>query len=132
MGDMGIEPFMVAAAIDCVVAQRLARTLCHHCKQVVEMPQSLREEYGLEDVDLFEAEGCIRCGQTGYRGRTGLFEVVPMTDGLRELVLEKASVAEFTRLATEEGMRSMRDDGIAKVREGLTTLTEVARVTAML
>jgi type IV pilus assembly protein PilB len=132
MGDMGIEPFMVAAAIDCVVAQRLARTLCHHCKQVVEMPQSLREEYGLEDVDLFEAEGCIRCGQTGYRGRTGLFEVVPMTDGLRELVLEKASVAEFTRLATEEGMRSMRDDGIAKVREGLTTLTDVARVTAML
>jgi type IV pilus assembly protein PilB len=132
MADMGIEPFMVAAAIDCVVAQRLARTLCDHCKQSVEMPQSLREEYGLVDVELFEPVGCIRCGQTGYRGRTGLFEVVPMSDALRELVLERASLSEITRVATAEGMRSMRDDGIAKVREGLTTLTEVTRVTATL
>jgi type II secretory ATPase GspE/PulE/Tfp pilus assembly ATPase PilB-like protein len=76
--------------------------------------------------------GCIRCGQTGYRGRTGLFEVVPMSDALRELVLERASLSEITRVATAEGMRSMRDDGIAKVREGLTTLTEVTRVTATL
>lgn len=132
MADMGIEPFMVAAAIDCVVAQRLARTLCHHCKQITDMPESLREEYGLVDVDLFEPVGCIRCGQSGYRGRTGVFEVVPMSEALRELVLERASLAEITRVATDEGMRSLRDDGIAKVREGLTTLTEVARVTAML
>jgi type IV pilus assembly protein PilB len=76
--------------------------------------------------------GCIRCGQTGYRGRTGLFEVVPMSDGLRQLVLDRAGLGEITALATEEGMRSMRDDGIEKVREGLTTLAEVARVTATL
>ncbi len=132
MGDMGIEPFMVAAAVDCVVAQRLARTLCDHCKQIVQMPEGLREEYGLMDVELFEPVGCIRCGQSGYRGRTGLFEVIPMSEGLRNLVLDRASLGEITALAVEEGMRTMRDDGIAKVREGLTTLTEVARVTAML
>jgi type IV pilus assembly protein PilB len=131
MGDMGIEPFMVAAAIDCVVAQRLARTLCDHCKQIVQMPESLREEYDLVDVELFEPVGCIRCGQTGYRGRTGLFEVVPMTDPLRQLVLERASLTEISQLAVAEGMRTMRDDGIAKVKEGVTTLAEVARVTAL-
>ncbi|HLY47743.1 MAG TPA: ATPase, T2SS/T4P/T4SS family [Solirubrobacteraceae bacterium] len=132
LGDMGIEPFMVAAAVDCVVAQRLARTLCNHCKQLVQMPKKLREEYGLVDVELFEPVGCIRCGQTGYRGRTGLFEVVPMTDDLRQLVLDRASLGAMTALAIEEGMRTMRDDGIEKVRDGLTTLTEVARVTATL
>jgi len=132
MGDMGIEPFMVAAAVDCVVAQRLARTLCQHCKQLAQMPQGLREEYGLIDVELFEPGGCIRCGQSGYRGRTGLFEVVPMTDGLRELVLDRRSLGHIAALAVEEGMRTMREDGLDKVRAGLTTLAEVARVTATL
>jgi type IV pilus assembly protein PilB len=132
MIDMGIESFMVAAAVDAVVAQRLARTLCQHCKQLVQMPQSLREEYGLVDVELFEPVGCIRCGQTGYRGRTGLFEVVPMTDVIRELILDRRSLSEIAAAAIKEGMRTMRDDGIEKVREGLTTLAEVARVTATL
>jgi type IV pilus assembly protein PilB len=132
MIDMGIESFMVAAAVDCVVAQRLARTLCDHCKQLAQMPQALREEYGLEDVELFEPVGCIRCGNSGYRGRTGLFEVVPMSDALRELVLERSHLTEIEKVATSEGMRSMHDDGIAKVTEGLTTLAEVARVTETL
>ena len=132
MADMGIEPFMVAASVDCVVAQRLARTLCHHCKQLVQMPEGLREEYGLLDVELFEPVGCIRCSQTGWRGRTGLFEVVPMSDDLRQLVLDRKSLSQITALAVEEGMRTMRDDGIDKVRQGVTTLAEVARVTATL
>jgi type IV pilus assembly protein PilB len=132
MIDMGIESFMVAAAVDCVVAQRLARTLCHHCKQIVQMPEKLREEYGLLDVELFEPVGCIRCGNSGYRGRTGLFEVVPMSENLRQLVLERRSLGEITTVAIEEGMRTMRDDGIEKVREGLTTLAEITRVTATL
>jgi type IV pilus assembly protein PilB len=132
MIDMGIESFMVAAAVDCVVAQRLARTLCDHCKQLVQMPEALREEHGLVDVELFEPVGCIRCGNTGYRGRTGLFEVVPMSDALRELVLARHSLSEIARVAVEEGMRSMRDDGLEKVRAGITTLAEVARVTATL
>jgi len=131
MVDMGAETFMVAAAVDCVVAQRLARTLCQHCKRVSRVPQNLREEHGLEDVELFEPVGCIRCGNTGYRGRTGLFEVIPMSQSLRELVLARASLSELQALALAEGMRTMRDDGLQKVREGLTTLAEVARVTTL-
>jgi type IV pilus assembly protein PilB len=129
MIDMGIESFMVAAAVDCVVAQRLARTLCHHCKRTTQMPQQLREEYELEDVELFEAVGCIRCGNSGYRGRTGLFEVLPMSDAIRESVLSRASVREIEDAAFAEGMRMMREDGIQKVRDGVTTLAEVTRVT---
>jgi type IV pilus assembly protein PilB len=132
MSDMGIESFMVAAAVDCVVAQRLARTLCQHCKRLAHLPENLREEYGLLDVELFDPVGCIRCGNTGYRGRTGVFEVVPMTDPLRELVLARSSLSEIAAVAIAEGMRTMRDDGIEKVREGVTTLAEVARVTATL
>ncbi len=130
MIDMGIEPFMVAAALDCVVAQRLARTLCHHCKQLARVPQNIREEYGLEDVQLYEPVGCIRCGNTGYRGRTGVFEVLPMTDAIREMVLERKSLTEIEAIARAEGMRTLRDDGIVKVKDGITTLTEVGRVTA--
>ena len=132
MIDMGIESFMVAAAVDCVVAQRLARTLCDHCKQLVQMPEALREEHGLVDVELFEPVGCIRCGNSGYRGRTGLFEVVPMTETLRELVLARKNLGEIARAAAAEGMRSMREDGLEKVRAGVTTLAEVTRVTATL
>jgi type IV pilus assembly protein PilB len=132
MIDMGIESFMVAAAVDCVVAQRLARTLCDHCKQLTQMPEALREEHGLVDVELFEPVGCIRCGNSGYRGRTGLFEVVPMTETLRELILARKNLGEIARAAAAEGMRSMREDGLEKVRAGLTTLAEVTRVTATL
>ncbi len=96
------------------------------------MPKALREEHGLEDVELFEPVGCIRCGNTGYRGRTGLFEVVPMTETIRQLVLDAGSLAEIDAVGHQEGMRTMREDGIAKVREGLTTLAEVTRVTATL
>jgi type IV pilus assembly protein PilB len=130
MIDMGIESFMVAAAVDCVVAQRLARTLCHHCKKPMKMPQALRLEQGLSGAELFEPVGCIRCGGSGYRGRIGLFEVLPMSEAIRELVLERASLAEIESVAIAEGMRMMREDGIQKVREGITTLAEVARVTA--
>jgi type IV pilus assembly protein PilB len=127
--DMGIESFMVAAAVDCIVAQRLARTLCQHCKQLMQMPQGVREEYGLQNVDLFEPVGCIRCGNTGFRGRIGLFEVLPLTAAIRELVLERGSLAELHAVAVDEGMRMMREDGLEKVKDGITTLAEVTRVT---
>jgi type IV pilus assembly protein PilB len=130
MIDMGIESFMVAAAVDCVVAQRLARTLCEHCKRPGQMPQSLRKAHGLQDAALFEPVGCIRCGNTGYRGRIGLFEVLPMTDSIRDLVLDQASLGDIQAVAIKEGMRTMHDDGIQKVRDGITTLAEVTRVTA--
>ncbi|HEY2652252.1 MAG TPA: ATPase, T2SS/T4P/T4SS family [Solirubrobacteraceae bacterium] len=130
MIDMGIESFMVAAAVDCVVAQRLARTLCHHCKSSMQMPKALRDEHGLTGVQLFEPVGCIRCGNTGFRGRIGLFEVLEISPAIRDLVLSRGSLSEIEAVAIEEGMRSMRDDGIQKVRDGITTLAEVSRVTA--
>jgi type IV pilus assembly protein PilB len=130
--DMGIEPFMVSAAIDCVVAQRLARQLCEHCKRVSDVPQSVREADGLGDVELFEPVGCMRCGNTGYHGRLGLYEVMPLTDEIRALVIERRSVSEIAAAACRTGMRTMRDDGIEKVRRGLTSLAEVARVTNVL
>jgi|SRR5579884_6323 len=129
--DMGIEPFMVAAALDCVVAQRLARMLCT-CKQPAEVPETVRKEHGLGDAELFEPAGCIRCGGSGYAGRIGLFEVMPMTPAIRSLVIARASVDEVAATAIAEGMRTMRQDGIEKVRQGLTTLAEAARVTAVL
>ena len=116
--DMGIEPFLVASAIDCVVAQRLARKLCEHCKRPSEdMPGT------------FEPAGCVRCGNTGYRGRVGLFEVMTVTSEMHHLIVEKASVEAMTELAVAQGMRRLREDGMAKVRAGITSMAEVARVT---
>ena len=130
--DMGIEPFMVAGAVDCVVAQRLARVLCTHCKRLAEVPAALRSEHGLDDVDLFEPVGCIRCGNTGFHGRVGLYEVMPVTDEIRSLILTRGGVADIAATAVATGMSSMRLDGIEKVRAGLTTLIEVGRVTAVI
>ena len=127
--DMGIEPFMVSAAIDCVVAQRLARQLCAHCKRVGDVPDAVREADNLWGVDLYEPVGCMRCGNTGYQGRLGLYEVMPLNDEIRAMVIERRSVSEIAASAARTGMRTMRDDGIEKVRRGLTSLAEVARVT---
>jgi type IV pilus assembly protein PilB len=128
--DMGIEPFMVAGAVDCVVAQRLARTLCGHCKREARLPASSVTEYGLDHADVFEPSGCIRCGWTGYSGRVGLFEVMPMTEEICALALDRRGVGEIAAAAASLGVRSMREDGIEKVRRGLTSLAEVGRVTS--
>jgi type IV pilus assembly protein PilB len=130
--DMGIEPFMVSAAIDCVVAQRLARQLCANCKQVAEIPWEVRQENELGDAEIFEPVGCMRCGGSGYRGRVGLYEVMPLTDEIRAMVIERRSVSEIEEVAIRGGMRTMRDDGREKVRRGLTSLAEVGRVTTVL
>ena len=115
--DMGIEPFLVASAIDCVVAQRLARKLCDHCKQ----PSTVQP-------GTFEPVGCTRCGGTGYRGRIGLFELMKITPEMHHLIVDRASVERMTELAIEQGMRRLRDDGMDKVSAGVTSLAEVARV----
>jgi type IV pilus assembly protein PilB len=115
--DMGIEPFLVASAIDCVVAQRLARKLCEHCK----VPSA-------EMAGAFEPVGCMRCGNTGYRGRVGLFELMKVTPEMHHLIVERASVERMAELAIEQGMRRLRDDGMDKVRAGVTSMAEVARV----
>jgi type IV pilus assembly protein PilB len=128
--DMGVEPYLVASAVGCVVAQRLARRLCPHCKRALMVPAA---EAGLAadgEVEVFEAGGCKRCNETGYSGRLGLFEVMRMTEEIGSLILSRAPAAAITRLAIEQGMTTFVDDGLAKVRAGETTLTEVARVTS--
>ena len=127
--DMGIEPFLVAAAIDCVVAQRLARSLCEQCKRPADLPESLRAEHGLQGAQVYEPAGCIRCSWTGYYGRLGLYEVMPITDEIRKLVLDRRGLGDIAAAAVREGMRTMTEDGLDKVRRGLTSLVEVGRVT---
>ena len=128
--DMGIEPFLVAAGIECVVAQRLVRRLCD-CKQPVKLTKAVLAENGFA-VDRgfggFEPGACVRCAQTGYRGRIGLYEVMPMSDELRRLILEKRNADELRDAARAEGMHTLREDGLEKIRRGITSVAEVLRV----
>jgi type IV pilus assembly protein PilB len=128
--DMGIEPFLISSAIDCVVAQRLVRMLCPHCKQPSKAPEARLAEYGLHGGEAFEPAGCPRCSLSGYRGRIGIYEVMPLGEELRQLVLDRASVDEIAAAAERAGMLRMRSDGIAKVRAGQTSIAEIERLTA--
>ena len=126
--DMGIEPYLVASAVNCVIAQRLARKLCPICRRTVSVPS---EHVGLEaggEVEVFEAAGCPRCRYTGYRGRVGLFEVMNVSDEIRSLIVSRASANEIGALAVRQGMTTLREDGLAKVRAGETTLADLGRV----
>ncbi|MHB8234593.1 MAG: GspE/PulE family protein [Solirubrobacteraceae bacterium] len=127
--DMGIEPFLVSSAVDCIVAQRLVRLLCKHCKKPLKVSDAVLAEHGLQGAEPFEAVGCSRCGGTGYRGRVGVYEVMTVSEHIRALILEKASVDVMVSVAVREGMRRLRDDGLDKVREGLTSIAEVERMT---
>ncbi len=127
--DMGIEPYLVASALECVVGQRLARRLCPHCRRAVTVPGSDVGLANAGDLEIFEPGGCARCGETGYRGRIGLFEVMAVSDEIRALVVSHAPPAQVARVAVAEGMRTLRDDGLAKVRAGETSRAEIARVT---
>jgi type IV pilus assembly protein PilB len=130
---MGIEAFLIASAVDCVVAQRLARKLCSHCKRrTIVSPEVLAEaeiRVGGE-VEAYEPVGCSRCNQSGYRGRVGIFSVMALSERLKEMAVAHASEAEIAAAAREEGMLTLREDGLGKVRAGLTSLEEVVRVTA--
>ncbi|HEY3187335.1 MAG TPA: ATPase, T2SS/T4P/T4SS family [Solirubrobacteraceae bacterium] len=131
--DMGIEPFLVASAVECVVAQRLARTLCSHCRREVTVDGDVARAHGFrveEDaLQVCEAVGCTRCGHSGYRGRLGLYEVMPVTEEIRQLIVRRAPAGEIAGVATAAGMRRMREDGLDKVLAGETSFAEVARVT---
>jgi len=130
---MGIEPFLVASALDCVVAQRLARTLCHHCKARTILPASVLRDHGFltgYDLEAYEPVGCARCGGSGYKGRIGLYEVMPVTEEIRTLAIERASADRVAAVAVRGGMRRLRDDGLDKVRHGVTSIAEVSRVTS--
>jgi type IV pilus assembly protein PilB len=128
---MGIESFLTASAVDCVVAQRLARKLCSHCKRRVMVPHSALIEGGFRvagDLEAYEAVGCGRCTGSGFRGRIGLFSVMTMSDRIKELTVAGAPEAELTQVGREEGMLTLREAGLLKVRTGVTSIEEVARV----
>jgi type IV pilus assembly protein PilB len=130
--EMGIEPFLIASAIDCIVAQRLARTLCSHCKKRTVLSAKVLRDHGLpttDDIEAYEPVGCARCGGMGYRGRVGLFEVMTLSDEIRALTLKRGSANEIAAVAVSEGMRRLREDGLDKVKAGLTSMAEVSRVT---
>ncbi|HET9162465.1 MAG TPA: ATPase, T2SS/T4P/T4SS family [Solirubrobacterales bacterium] len=130
---MGIEAFLIASAVDCVVAQRLARKLCSHCKRRTIVPPHVLAEADIRvggEVEAYEPVGCSRCNQSGYRGRVGIFSVMRMGERIKEMAVEHASEAELAATAREEGMLTLREDGLGKVRAGLTSLEEVVRVTA--
>jgi type IV pilus assembly protein PilB len=134
--DMGVEPFLTASAVDCVIAQRLARRLCEKCKAPVEIERELLEVMGFPFKQLPEGEepsfhktvGCDRCGGTGYRGRVGIYELMVVDEQIKEMVLHRASAGEIGRVAEQEGsMVRLREDGLLKAAKGMTTLEEVLR-----
>jgi type IV pilus assembly protein PilB len=128
--EMGIEPYLVASGVACVVAQRLVRRLCE-CKAEVELSRELLSGQGFDTEDGVKAHepvGCVRCNHTGYKGRLGIYEVMPVTDGLRKLILEKGSADDMRAFARTEGMRTLREDGLEKIRQGVTSVAEVLRV----
>jgi type IV pilus assembly protein PilB len=131
--EMGIETFLTASAVDCVVAQRLARKLCSTCKsRKVISPVALAEagvKVGAE-VEAYEPVGCARCNQSGYQGRVGIYSVMSLSDRLKEMTVARAAEPEIAAVAREEGMLTLREDGVSKVRAGFTSLEEVLRVTA--
>jgi type IV pilus assembly protein PilB len=130
--EMGTEPFLVSSAIDCVVAQRLARTLCEHCKTPTHIPAEVLQANGFavdHGIDAYEPAGCTRCGGSGYKGRLGLYEVMTVTDEIRRLAIARASADQIGAVAVEQGMTRLREDGLEKVKRGRTSIAEVARVT---
>ncbi|RLE36274.1 MAG: type IV-A pilus assembly ATPase PilB [Acidobacteria bacterium] len=130
--NMGIEPFLVATSVNLIVAQRLIRRICQKCKEVEDVPVQALLNVGFSEseapnIQLYKGRGCEACNQRGYKGRVGLFEVMKITEDVRELILSGASAVELRRKALEEGMISLRHSGLQKIREGVTTIEEVVR-----
>ena len=132
--DMGVEPFLVASAVECFIAQRLVRVICTKCKHEVKPDKAILKDLGvsglnLSKVKMYEGKGCDACRFTGYKGRTAIYEILEMSESIRELVLRKASSDQIKKKAVELGMRTLRQDGWEKIMMGITTPSEVVRVT---
>ncbi len=130
MLDMGVEPFLVASSVEAILAQRLVRTLCNECKQQYKPdPIDIPPDYPYKNDPVWKAVGCCECRNSGYRGRKGIFELLVMTDDIRELVLERASAGKIKNKAVSDGLILLREDGWNKVHSGMTTIEEVVRAT---
>ncbi|HBM96290.1 TPA: type II secretion system protein GspE [bacterium UBP9_UBA11836] len=131
--EMGVEPFLVASSVIGVLGQRLARTICPNCKEPYEPTPEAVRRFGLSmysdtTINFYRGRGCDNCKMTGYRGRTGIHEILTITDRVRALILHRSSTAEIKQAAIEEGMRTMQDDALAKVLSGVTSMEESLRV----
>jgi type IV pilus assembly protein PilB len=131
---MGIEPFLVASSLQLICAQRLVRRICASCKEPHPTPPQALIQAGFNPDDAKsvvpnKGRGCDKCNKTGYKGRVGLYEVMEVTEELRELILVGASALELRRKAVDEGMITLRSSGLRKVKDGLTTIDEVVRET---
>jgi len=130
--DMGIEPYLVSSSIEATLAQRLVRVICEKCKKEYTPDKDLLDDLKLDPNDkitFYEGEGCPACKFTGFKGRTAIYEIIVMSDKVRDLVLRRASVNEIKEVAIKSGMRTLFDDGMVKVKKGITTIKEVLRVT---
>ncbi len=132
--DMGVEPFLISSSLLLVVAQRLARKICENCKKEYKVDKKVLLRYGVEEKDIdtfkvYKGEGCEICNNTGYKGRVALYEVMGISDDLKELITKGATTQEIKEQANREGMKNLREVGLIKVSQGVTTLEEVSRVT---
>lgn len=134
MIDMGLEEYKVASSVILIQAQRLVRRICSHCKTQIDIPDEEFIKFGINPEYMrggtfFEGKGCVQCSNTGYKGRLGLFEVLPLSHTLREMIVKKASTDDLRFQARKEGVVMLREDGLLKVKSGITTLEEVMRAT---
>jgi type IV pilus assembly protein PilB len=132
--NMGVEAYQFVSALNCVLAQRLVRVICAHCKRPAKVTRALLEESGLDlalehSHRFYEGVGCIECNGTGYKGRQAICELLDLTDRIREMILEKRPTSEIKKAAREEGMRFLRECAVERVFEGVTTLREINKVT---
>jgi type IV pilus assembly protein PilB len=134
--EMGVEPFLTASAVDCVIAQRLVRKLCEYCRESYNPTRDVLRQVGfssdtLDDhgqITLYRAVGCPRCNNTGYKGRMGIYEIMPVTEAIERLIVERKSADEIGRVAKAEGMAALRQDGLERVLQGMTSVEEISRV----
>ena len=132
--NMGVEAYQFVSALNCVLAQRLVRTICHHCKRPAKTTRAMLDESALDPTlehshTFYEGIGCIECGGTGYKGRTAICELLDLSDHIREMILAKRPTSEIKKAAREEGMRFLRESAVERVMEGTTTLREINKVT---
>ena len=132
--DMGLEPFLISASLEAVLAQRLVRRICKNCLTAYEPSQDVKDMLNVDpleiaDKNFYYGEGCEQCSKTGYKGRIGLFEMVMVSDAIRDLINNRAPTLQIRQKALEQGMRGLRDDGLRAIFDGNTTIEEVLKYT---